>query len=60
MVYKGRLNPINIGVVSTTAYVCLTVRLTGHTGTKVGCSDPIVQRGMTIAQRIKVTPGITG
>jgi len=27
---------------------------------KVGHSDPVVQSGMTIAQRIKGTPGLTG
>ncbi len=38
----------------------LTVRLTRRTGTKVGDSDPIASRGGAIAQRIKVTLGITG
>ena len=42
------------------AYICLTVRLTNQTEMKVGHSDPVVQSGMTIAQRIKGTPGITG
>jgi len=36
------------------------VRLTNRTEMKVGHSDPVVQSGMTIAQRIKGTPGITG
>ena len=36
------------------------MRLTSRTGTKVGESDPVVPRGWAIAQRIKVTPGITG
>ncbi len=38
----------------------LTVRMTLRAGTKVGHSDPVVQCGMAIAQRIKGTPGITG
>ena len=41
-------------------YVCLTVRLTNQTETKVGHSDPVVLSGKAIAQRIKGTPGITG
>src|ERR1700678_3322835 len=40
--------------------VCLTARLTGRAGTKVGSSDPVVLYGRAIAQRIKGTPGITG
>ena len=40
--------------------VCLTVRLTGQTGTKVGYSDPTTLYGRVVAQRIKGTPGITG
>ena len=49
------------------AKVGLTVRLTGRAGTKVGDSDPVPElflwlkpRGWGIAQRIKVTLGITG
>src|ERR687883_963812 len=38
----------------------LTVRLTSRAGTKVGHSDPTAQCGMAVAQRTKVTPGITG
>jgi len=38
----------------------LTVRLTSRTGAKAGASDPVVPRGWAIAQRIKVTLGITG
>jgi len=38
----------------------LTDKLTNLSGTKVGHSDPIIQCGMIIAQRIKGTPGITG
>jgi len=40
--------------------VCLTVRHTGRTETKVGHTDPVILRGKIIAQRIKGTPGITG
>ncbi len=39
---------------------CLTARLTSRTDTKVGLSDPAVPSGRAVAQRIKVTPGITG
>ena len=38
----------------------LTARPTSRAGTKVGYSDPAVQCGMAVAQRIKATPGITG
>src|SRR5690242_985226 len=38
----------------------LTVRQTSRAGTKVGHSDPTARSGMAVAQRIKVTPGITG
>ncbi len=33
---------------------------TGGAGTKVGLSDPVVESGIAIAQRIKATLGITG
>ena len=39
---------------------CLTARLTRRAGAKAGESDPIDPRGWSIAQRIKVTLGITG
>ena len=38
----------------------LTERQTCRADTKVGLSDPVVENGIAIAQRIKVTPGITG
>ena len=38
----------------------LTVRHTSRTGAKAGYSDPVVLHGRAIAQRIKVTIGITG
>ena len=45
---------------SVFAKASLTVRLTGRTDTKVGESDPDLPCGRGSAQRIKVTPGITG
>ena len=36
------------------------MRQTSRTGTKVGLSDPAVECGIAVAQRIKGTPGITG
>ena len=36
------------------------MRLTSRTKTKVGLSDPTVPSGRAVAQRIKVTLGITG
>ena len=36
------------------------MRHTGRAGRKLGLSDPVVPYGRAIAQRIKVTPGITG
>jgi hypothetical protein len=36
------------------------VRPTSRTETKVGLSDPAVESGIAVAQRIKGTPGITG
>ena len=38
----------------------LTATPTGEAGTKVGVSDPVVESGIAIAQRIKATLGITG
>ena len=38
----------------------LTVRPTSRAGAKAGYSDPVVLHGRAIAQRIKVTIGITG
>jgi hypothetical protein len=42
------------------AQASLTVRLTGRTDRKLGESDPDLPCGRGSAQRIKVTPGITG
>ena len=36
------------------------MRLTSRAGTKVGFSDPAMPSVWLAAQRIKVTPGITG
>ena len=38
----------------------MTARPTSRAGTKVGLSDPTVPSGRAVAQRIKVTLGITG
>ena len=38
----------------------LTATPTGGADTKVGLSDPVVESGIAIAQRIKATLGITG
>ena len=42
------------------AQACLTERPTSRSETKVGESDPAPTRGSGVAQRIKVTLGITG
>ncbi len=38
----------------------LTARQTRRAGAKAGLSDPVVECGIAIAQRIKATLGITG
>ena len=38
----------------------MTARLTSRAGAKAGLSDPAVESGIAVAQRIKGTPGITG
>ena len=48
------------GAKSIRAEGSLTVRLTSRAGTKVGPSDPTPASGRGVAQRIKVTLGITG
>ena len=58
--HKGTLSAVGNRAVRARAKGCLTVRLTGRAGTKVGPSDPVVLHGKAIAQRIKGTPGITG
>ena len=57
---KGPLRPIGNRPRSAMAQAGLTGRRTGRTGRKLEHSDPVVQYGMAIAQRIKGTPGITG
>ena len=57
---KGSLRPIGNRPQSVMAEGSLTGRQTGRTGRKLEHSDPVVQYGMAIAQRIKGTPGITG
>ena len=57
---KGTLSLVGNQASSAMVEGCLTVRLIGRTGTKVGHSDPAVLDGKTVAQQIKGTPGITG
>ena len=58
--HKGTLSAVGHRAMPIRGEVCLTARLTGRAGTKVGSSDPVVLNGRAIAQRIKGTPGITG
>ncbi|XLT44405.1 hypothetical protein HN873_037009, partial [Arachis hypogaea] len=51
---------IHIRPSSAKAEGSLTARPTRRAGTKVGLSDPTVPSGRAVAQRIKVTLGITG
>ena len=57
---QGTLSTNGNRAQSAMAQGCLTVRLTSRPGAKAGHSDPVVLRGLAIAQRIKGTPGITG
>jgi Family of unknown function (DUF6467) len=57
---KGSLRLVGNQSLSVKAEESLTVRGTTRTGTKVGLSDPTVPSGRAVAQRIKVTLGITG
>ena len=59
-VSKGSLSAYGNRIKSIKAEGGLTARQTGRAGTKVGLSDPVVVNGNAIAQRIKVTLGITG
>ena len=56
----GGLSTVGNRATSVRAEARLTVRPTSRTGTKVGLSDPAVESGIAVAQRIKGTPGITG
>ena len=58
--FKGSLTPNGNRCDSAIVYGSLTARLTSQAGTKVGYSDPTVAHECAEAQRIKVTPGITG
>ena len=51
---------LEIALKSVKAEGGLTARLTSRAGTKVGLSDPAVVNGNAVAQRTKVTLGITG
>ncbi|KAK5842368.1 hypothetical protein PVK06_004715 [Gossypium arboreum] len=57
---KGFLGPDRDWPSSAKAEGSLTARPTRRAGTKVGLSDPMVPSGRAVAQRIKVTLGITG
>ncbi len=57
---KGSLRLVGNQPMSVKVEGSLTVRLISRTGTKVGLSDPTVLSGRAVAQRIKVTLGITG
>ena len=58
--HEGTLSMVGNHAQSARVEVCLTVRHTGRTDTKVGPSDPAMERGIVVAQRTKGTPGITG
>ena len=58
--FKGSLRMVGNHSQSTKAKGSLTARPTGRAGTKVGLSDPAVESGIAVAQRIKATSGITG
>ena len=57
---KGSLRMDGNHSQSVKAEGSLTARPTSRAGTKVGLSDPAVESGIAVAQRIKVTLGITG
>ena len=57
---KGSLRMDGNHLKSAKAEGSLTATPTGGAGTKVGLSDPVAERGIAIAQRIKATLGITG
>ncbi len=58
--HEGTLSTVGNRAQSARVEVCLTVRQTCRTDTKVGPSDPAMERGIVVAQRTKGTPGITG
>jgi hypothetical protein len=57
---KGSLRLVGNQSLSVKAQESLTATPTSGAGTKVGLSDPTVLHGRAVAQRIKVTLGITG
>ncbi len=58
--YKGFLRLVGNQPESAKAEGSLTARLTSRAGWKHGLSDPTALNGRAVAQRIKVTLGITG
>jgi hypothetical protein len=58
--FKGTLRANRNRLSNACVEECLTARPTSRADGKPGASDPVVERGIAIAQRIKVTPGITG
>ncbi len=58
--YKGFLRLVGNQPESAKAEGSLTARLTSQAGWKHGLSDPTALSGRAVAQRIKVTLGITG
>jgi hypothetical protein len=57
---KGSLSTLGNRAQSVKTEGSLTARTTIRAGRKLGLSDPTAQHGMAVAQRIKVTLGITG
>ena len=57
---KGSLRMVGNHSKSAKAEGSLTARPTGRAGRKLGLSDPAVESGIAVAQRIKATSGITG
>jgi hypothetical protein len=57
---KGFLSTVGNRAKSVKAQGSLTARHTGRADAKAGLSDPAVESGIAVAQRIKGTPGITG
>ena len=58
--FKGYLSTVGNRASSAKAKGSLTARPTRRAESKDGLSDPAVERGIAVAQRIKVTLGITG
>ena len=57
---KGSLRMDGNHSQSAKAEGSLTARETSRAGRKLGLSDPAVESGIAVAQRIKATSGITG